>query len=164
MSDIVERLRRLGRELGTAVNSNLTPQERGQGAGRLAIVALDAADEIERLRLALKMIRFNWAGHSERCACVDPGGLPCDCDWPKVAAQCDAALASAPSDLLSEKDALLAALRPFAAAFDKADHPGMSDLYGEQPLSLHVRLGAWREASRLVSVNRTNTGEDHERD
>lgn len=38
------------------------------------------------------------------------------------------------------------ALRPFAEAFAKADDPGVSDLYDEQPFSLHVPLGAWRRA------------------
>jgi hypothetical protein len=42
------------------------------------------------------------------------------------------------------------ALRPFADAFRKADDPGVSDLYDDQPFSLHVSLGAWRRASREV--------------
>lgn len=40
----------------------------------------------------------------------------------------------------------LEALRPFVEAFAKADDPGVSDLYDEQPFSLHVNLGAWRRA------------------
>jgi len=47
------------------------------------------------LLAALKMIRFRWAGHSEVCAMID--GNKCDCDWPMVAAKCDAAIARAES-------------------------------------------------------------------
>lgn len=39
---------------------------------------------------ALKLIRFNWAGHSEACAVLHHG--KCDCDWPIVADKCDAVL------------------------------------------------------------------------
>lgn len=48
------------------------------------------------LYAALNMIRHNWAGHAEICAFVTSGyRAKCDCDFPKVAAQCDAALAKA---------------------------------------------------------------------
>jgi hypothetical protein len=50
----------------------------------------------EGLLTALKMIRHNWAGHSEACESVlKRGDGKCDCDWPTVAAQCDAAIAKA---------------------------------------------------------------------
>lgn len=42
------------------------------------------------------------------------------------------------------------ALRPFAEAFRKYDDPGVSDLDNEQPVSLHVLLGAWRKASSVL--------------
>jgi len=41
------------------------------------------------------------------------------------------------------------ALAPFAEAFEEHSDPGTSDLYDEQPMSIHVTLGAWREALRL---------------
>lgn len=47
------------------------------------------------------------------------------------------------------REGVIEALQPFAEAFTKADDPGVSDLYDEQPFSLHVTLGAWR---RLRSV------------
>lgn len=46
---------------------------------------------VEELAGALKLIRFSWGGHAEQCALVHGG--KCDCDWPSVAAVCDAALA-----------------------------------------------------------------------
>lgn len=59
----------------------------------LAIAKLLRAGE--EAEAALKMIRHCWAGHSEQCATVvlRPSGK-CDCDWPKVADQCDSALAA----------------------------------------------------------------------
>lgn len=45
---------------------------------------------------------------------------------------------------------LVAALRPFAEAFRKRDDPGVSDLDNEQPMSIHVPLGAWRAANALA--------------
>lgn len=51
--DIVHRLLGLGRSLGGAVNRDaFTPRERGRFAAEIAITALDAAEEIERLRAA----------------------------------------------------------------------------------------------------------------
>lgn len=47
------------------------------------------------LLAALEMIRFNWAGHAEQCRGVIEGFHKCDCDWPKVAKQCDAAIRAA---------------------------------------------------------------------
>jgi hypothetical protein len=45
---------------------------------------------------ALVAIRHTWAGHSEQCETVlRRNNKKCDCDWPKVAAQCDAAIALA---------------------------------------------------------------------
>lgn len=57
----------------------------------------------------------------------------------------------------------LEALRPFAEAFAKADDPGVSDLYNEQPFSLHVPLGAWRRARSVwrrlsAPLPRSSTG------
>lgn len=45
---------------------------------------------------------------------------------------------------------LEAGLEPFAEAFHKADDPGVSDLYNEQPFSLHLPLGTWRRARSLI--------------
>lgn len=64
---------------------------------------------------------------------------------------------------LSDRDKRIAelegALRPFADAFNAANDPGVSDLYDEQPFSLHVPLGAWRLASALAR-NRTTEKKD----
>jgi hypothetical protein len=58
-----------------------------------------------------------------------------------------------PLEGMDERVAQLeAALKPFADAFHKADDPGMSDLDGDQPLSLHVALGHWRFAWLLVGT------------
>jgi hypothetical protein len=46
--------------------------------------------KLRQAREALEMITHNWAGHAEQCASVQ--GRKCDCDWPMVKAQCDAAL------------------------------------------------------------------------
>lgn len=46
---------------------------------------------------ALKMIRNNWSGHSEACAFAIDFIKSCDCDWPKIAKQCDNAIAKAES-------------------------------------------------------------------
>jgi hypothetical protein len=58
--------------------------------------------ERDRLREALEMIRHNWAGHSEICESVMRktayGRGKCDCDWPRVAEKCDAALAQTPPE------------------------------------------------------------------
>jgi hypothetical protein len=65
------------------------------------VTALKAANEEMRGRLekaervveALKMVRFNWAGHAEQCAYVmSRYKRKCDCDWPKLEKQCDDAL------------------------------------------------------------------------
>ena len=46
-----------------------------------------------QMAAALKTIRFCWAGHAEECAYVrSKYRLKCDCDWPKVSNECDAAL------------------------------------------------------------------------
>jgi hypothetical protein len=48
------------------------------------------------LLAALNMIRHQWAGHAEECAYVTSRYKQrCNCDWTKVAAQCDAAIAKA---------------------------------------------------------------------
>lgn len=52
------------------------------------------------------------------------------------------------------------ALRPFAQAFAKADDPGVSDLYDEQPFSLHVPLGAWRRARSVCRQLAASLGLD----
>ena len=44
---------------------------------------------------ALVMIRTCWAGHADECAFAKDYKSECDCDWPKVAAKCDAAIAKA---------------------------------------------------------------------
>lgn len=45
---------------------------------------------------ALDEIRNLWAGHSEQCAHVlSKYKKDCDCDWPMIAARCDAALTNA---------------------------------------------------------------------
>ena len=45
---------------------------------------------------ALENIRYNWGGHSEHCKTVlHKEGGKCDCDWPEVAGQCDAAIMKA---------------------------------------------------------------------
>ena len=56
----------------------------------------DTHDElIAELVAALRAIRHQWAGHSEACAYVQDYDNKCDCDWLKIVAQCDAALAKA---------------------------------------------------------------------
>jgi hypothetical protein len=51
------------------------------------------------LYAALSDIRHNWGGHADQCASVlSRGKKRCDCDWPKIAARCDAALAKARGD------------------------------------------------------------------
>lgn len=48
------------------------------------------------LLIALAAIRYTWAGHSEQCETVlCRHNKKCDCDWPDIAAQCDAAIAKA---------------------------------------------------------------------
>jgi hypothetical protein len=57
-------------------------------------------------------------------------------------------------DLLAEVAALRAALLPFVASYNRAaDHIGDSDLYGEQPRSVHVTLGDCRKAARIAATN-----------
>lgn len=52
-----------------------------------------ACNAHEALVEALKLIRFQWAGHSEACESVlRKAGGKCDCDWPMVSSTCDAAL------------------------------------------------------------------------
>ena len=51
--------------------------------------------------------------------------------------------------LIQKYEALLAAVTPFVQKFRETDDPGRSDLYDEQPLSLHVNLGHWRRLERL---------------
>ncbi len=41
-----------------------------------------------------------------------------------------------------------------AAAFAKVDDPGVSDLYDEQPMSVHLPLGVLRAAASIVSRER----------
>ena len=51
--------------------------------------------EVETMRAALKLVRFNWAGHADECAYARAGGeekWKCDCDWPKIRTHIDAAL------------------------------------------------------------------------
>jgi len=43
------------------------------------------------------------------------------------------------------------ALLPFAEAFRRYNDPGVSDLDNEQPTSIHVNLGYWREALYLIN-------------
>lgn len=53
----------------------------------------EAANVITALEGALRLIRNHWAGHAEQCALVTSEySAKCDCDWPKVAKECDAAL------------------------------------------------------------------------
>lgn len=48
---------------------------------------------------------------------------------------------------------LIDALRPFVEAYNKAaDHIGDSDLYPEQPRSVHVTLGDCRKAALLLAT------------
>ncbi len=51
----------------------------------------------------------------------------------------------------AERDALAAALKPFADAYRKNYDPGVSDLDNEQPVSWHVPLGAYRRALSLTA-------------
>lgn len=47
---------------------------------------------------------------------------------------------------------LEAALRSLVEKFD--NHPGISDLYNEQPITIHVSLGEWRVARAESMRNR----------
>lgn len=61
-----------------------------------AALIVRAVNSHAELVAALKLVRFNWAGHAEECAFVKTRYRDkCDCDWPKIAAQIDAALARA---------------------------------------------------------------------
>lgn len=52
---------------------------------------------------------------------------------------------------LSQKQALIQALRPFVAAYKRdADPIGDSDLYDEQPRNVYVTLGDCRRAERVL--------------
>lgn len=45
------------------------------------------------LLAALKEIRHMWAGHAEECRYITSNyKSKCDCDWPKIAERCDAAI------------------------------------------------------------------------
>lgn len=48
--------------------------------------------------------------------------------------------------------ALETALRPFIDGFD--NHPGISDLYNEQPITISITLGEWRVARSESVRNR----------
>lgn len=76
--------------------ANEDPSVGRQQILRQAAQALSAqAAQIEALTKALKTIRFCWAGHAEECAYAKSKyRRQCDCDWPKVSAECDAALAA----------------------------------------------------------------------
>ena len=42
---------------------------------------------------ALEVVAFQWAGHAEKCSINATGS--CNCDWPKIRHQCNAAIAKA---------------------------------------------------------------------
>lgn len=57
---------------------------------------------------------------------------------------------------VSAEDRLRAALRPFVDAYEKSAEPiGDSDLYDEQPRSVHVTLGDCRRAQRALNHEET---------
>jgi hypothetical protein len=55
--------------------------------------------------------------------------------------------------LLAEVALLRAALAPFVDSYNRDAEPiGDSDLYGEQPRSVHVTLGDCRKAARIAAM------------
>lgn len=82
---------------------------------------------LAQMAAALKTIRFCWAGHAEECAYVKTYAhklpLQCDCDWPKVSAECDAALTAyttmSPDPLYVEARNTLAALELAESVYRK---------------------------------------------
>ncbi len=88
---------------GTDLNVHSGPNGTGAyvcSAGQRGDVEAEANSRLiaaaPDLLAALRVIRQQWAGHSEVCAAVaSMNKSKCDCDWPKIAAQCDAALTKA---------------------------------------------------------------------
>lgn len=75
---------------GDAVCAVFYDMKTGRGLRDARLIA--AAPELLE---ALETIRNCWAGHSEECAFAKNYHDKCDCDWPEIAAKCDAAIAKA---------------------------------------------------------------------
>jgi hypothetical protein len=91
-----------------AIVSESQFEETGFGPAPVIVVdltgSMDGTDTIADAHLiaaapclleALVIIRTCWAGHAETCAFAKDYGKKCDCDWPEIAAKCDAAIAKA---------------------------------------------------------------------